>query len=141
MLSKSILDLGKCPIRKRMKVHVFWLGHFAMSKIKFESSFPLKYYIITVVIFFGAFQPIFNKVKKWISHCIFNSCNDDFQNYRSHNIQFHKANTDPCTVKVSEALHVTEHSTEPTKRTKRLQSAHKNILQLEKQIKVGERFI
>ena len=36
----------------KVKVHVFWLGHFAMSKINFESSFPIKFNIITVVNFF-----------------------------------------------------------------------------------------
>ena len=47
MLSKSIWTSGCAPIRKRMKVkvHVFCLGHFAMSKIEFESNFPIKYYI------------------------------------------------------------------------------------------------
>ena len=31
---------------------IFWLGHFLMSKISFESSFAQKCYIITVLIFF-----------------------------------------------------------------------------------------
>ena len=34
----------------------------------------MKYYIITILIFLEAFWPIFNKVKKWISHCIFKFC-------------------------------------------------------------------
>ena len=51
MLSDSILDLGKCPTGKRMKVkvHVFWLGHFARSKIKSEGIFLIKYCIITIL--------------------------------------------------------------------------------------------
>ena len=36
----------------KVKVHVFWLGQFARSQFKFESSFPIKYYIITVLNFF-----------------------------------------------------------------------------------------
>ena len=36
----------------KVKVHVFWLGHFAMSKIESESRFPIKYYIITILNFF-----------------------------------------------------------------------------------------
>ena len=54
MLSDSILDLGKCPNQKHMKVkvHVFRLGHFLMSKIKSESIFLIKYYIITILNFF-----------------------------------------------------------------------------------------
>ena len=81
MLSESILDLEKCPNRKRMKVkvHVFRLGHFARSKIESESIFLLKYYIITILKKeFGAFWPIFNKVKTWISHGIFKSCAEGF---------------------------------------------------------------
>ena len=48
----------------KVKVHVFWLRHFANSKIEFESSFPIKYYIITILKKIGAFLPIFNKVNK-----------------------------------------------------------------------------
>ena len=33
----------------RVKVHVFWLGHFARSKIKSESIFLITYYIITIL--------------------------------------------------------------------------------------------
>ena len=33
----------------KVKVHVFWLGHFARSKTEPESSFPIKYYIITIL--------------------------------------------------------------------------------------------
>ena len=49
------LDLGKCLTGKLMivKVRVFRLGHFARSKIKSESIFLIKYYIITILIFFG----------------------------------------------------------------------------------------
>ena len=49
MLSDSILDLGKCRNRKGMteKMHVFRLGHFARSKIKYDNIFLIKYYIIT----------------------------------------------------------------------------------------------
>ena len=39
----------------KVKVHVFWLGHFAKSKIESESSFPIKYYIIPIPNFFGAY--------------------------------------------------------------------------------------
>ena len=51
MHSKLILDLGKCPNQK-VKVHVFWFGHFLWSKILLESSFAQKYYIITDLKFF-----------------------------------------------------------------------------------------
>ena len=33
----------------KVKVHVFWLGHFARSKFESERSFPMKYYIITIL--------------------------------------------------------------------------------------------
>ena len=41
LLSELILDLGKCLTRKRMKVkvQVFFFGHFSGSKISFESRF------------------------------------------------------------------------------------------------------
>ena len=63
MLSDSILDLGKCPNRKSMKVKVqfFLLGHFARSKIGSESIFVIKYYIITILKKNGAIWPLFNK--------------------------------------------------------------------------------
>ena len=32
----------------KVKVYVFWLGHFAIPKIEFESSLPVNYYIITI---------------------------------------------------------------------------------------------
>ena len=56
---------GSAPTGKRVKVkvHVFWLGHFARSKIEYESIFLIKYYINTILIFFEAFRPLFNKVK------------------------------------------------------------------------------
>ena len=56
---------GSAPIGKCMKekVHVFWLGHFARSKIESESSFPIMYYIITIQKKNVVFRPIFNKVK------------------------------------------------------------------------------
>ena len=41
--------------------------------MEYESIFLIKYYIITVIKKIGAFWPIFNKVKQWISHCIFKS--------------------------------------------------------------------
>ena len=59
-------------------MHVFRLGHFARSKIKSESIVLIKYYIITILKKIGAFRPIFNKVNKWISHCIFKSCLEGF---------------------------------------------------------------
>ena len=76
---------GSAPIGKRMKVklHVFWLGHMARSKIEFESSFPIKYYIITIFKKIGVFRLIFNNVKKWISHCIFKSCVEWFKGFFS----------------------------------------------------------
>ena len=61
----------------KVKVHVFRLGHFARSKIKSESIFLIKHYIITIKKM-GRFRPIFNKVKKWISFCIFKSCAEGF---------------------------------------------------------------
>ena len=48
----------------KMKVHVFWLGHFARSKIESENIFLIKYYIITVLKKIGAFQSVFKNVKK-----------------------------------------------------------------------------
>ena len=33
----------------KVKVHVFWLGHFVRSKLESESSFPIKYYVITIL--------------------------------------------------------------------------------------------
>ena len=33
----------------KVKVHVFRLGHFARSKIEYESIFLIKYYIITIL--------------------------------------------------------------------------------------------
>ena len=35
----------------KVKVHVFCLGHFARSNIESESSFPIKYYNITILNF------------------------------------------------------------------------------------------
>ena len=54
MLSKSILDLGKCPNWKTLESEsaCFLVGHLVRSKIKSESSFPIKYYIITILNFF-----------------------------------------------------------------------------------------
>ena len=57
---------------------IFWLGHFLMSKISFESSFAQKCYIITVLIFFfGAFWSVLVRTRKpalslscvfWLGH-------------------------------------------------------------------------
>ena len=51
MLSNSILDLGKCPNQKcmKVKVQVFRLGNFVRSKIESKRIFPLKYYITTIM--------------------------------------------------------------------------------------------
>ena len=50
----------------------FQFKHFPRSKIDSESRFLKKHYIVTVLIFFfGAFWSVFEKVKKWISYCIF----------------------------------------------------------------------
>ena len=49
---------------------IFRLGHFPRSKISLKSSFLIKWYIITVLIFFKAFWSVFEKVKKLIFHCI-----------------------------------------------------------------------
>ena len=62
----------------KVKVCVFRLGHFARSKLESESIFLIKYYITIILNFFGAFRPIFIKVKKWISHCNFKSCMEGF---------------------------------------------------------------
>ena len=64
MLLDSIFDLGKCPNRKTHESEsaFFWLGHFARSKIKSESIFLIKYYIINSKKK-RAFWPLFNKVK------------------------------------------------------------------------------
>ena len=58
--------LGSVPIRKHMKVklHIFWLGHFAMSKIEFASSFPIKYYIITILKYFLSLSTYIKESKK-----------------------------------------------------------------------------
>ena len=42
---KQMID--SAPTRKCMKVQVFYFGHFLQSKISLESSFLMKYYIIT----------------------------------------------------------------------------------------------
>ena len=70
MLSDQILDLRKCPNRK---THESESACFPVGALPNESIFLIKYYIITVIKKNGAFWPIFNKVKKWISHCIFKS--------------------------------------------------------------------
>ena len=59
---------------------VFHLGHFLRSKIESESIFLKKYYIITFLYIKKNWSvlPIFNKVKKWITHCIFKSCAEGF---------------------------------------------------------------
>ena len=48
LLSRSILDLGKCTFTF---IH-FWLRHFPRSNMEPESSFLIKYYIITSLHFF-----------------------------------------------------------------------------------------
>ena len=64
MLSESIFGLGKCPNRKTHESKsVFWLGHFASSKIESKSSFPIKYYIITIQFFLERFGLYFTKSK------------------------------------------------------------------------------
>ena len=68
MLSESILYHGKYPNWKTHESAYFLVGHFASSKIESESSFPKKYYIITILKKNVAFWPIFTKVKKWIFH-------------------------------------------------------------------------
>ena len=47
----------------KVKVHVFWLGHFPRSKIDLESMFLIKYYIITILIFVERFGPYLTKSK------------------------------------------------------------------------------
>ena len=54
------------------------MGHFPRSKIDSENIFLIKYYIITILKK-GAFWFIFNKAKKWISHCNFKSCTEGFR--------------------------------------------------------------
>ena len=63
MLSNSILDLGKCPNWKMHKSEsaCFLIGHFAKSKIESELSFPIKYYIITILKKLKRFDPYFTK--------------------------------------------------------------------------------
>ena len=73
---------GSAPTGKRMKVkvHGFRFGHFARSKIGSKSIFLINFYIITFQNKkIWAFQPIFNKVKKLISYCIFKSCAEEFE--------------------------------------------------------------
>ena len=74
--SDSILDLGKGPKPKTHESEsaCFQVGHFARSKIKSKIFFLIKHYIIIILKKFGAIRCRFNKVKKWISHCIFKSC-------------------------------------------------------------------
>ena len=62
LLSGMVLDLGKCPTRKRMKMKV--QVHFPRSKIISESSFPIKSYIITVLNFFWSVLVSIQKSKK-----------------------------------------------------------------------------
>ena len=52
----------------------FQFKHFPKSKIISKSRFPKKYYIITILNYFGPFWSVFKKVKKWISHSIYQSC-------------------------------------------------------------------
>ena len=64
----------------KVKVNVFRLAHFLMSKIETESIFLIKYYTNTILKRkFRAFRPIFNKVKNGISHCIFKSFTEGFR--------------------------------------------------------------
>ena len=62
-----------CFWSKLRKSGAYW-GHCS-----FESSFLIKCYIITDLIFFGAFWSSFKKVNKWICHCIFKSRAEEFR--------------------------------------------------------------
>ena len=73
ILSKLILDLGKCPNQKmhESKVQVFQFGRFPKTEISYKSIFLKFFYINTVLNFFlWAFWLVL-KVKKRIFHCIF----------------------------------------------------------------------
>ena len=77
MLSDSILDLGKCPNRKTHESESACFPVGALPKVQnwiwkhFSHKVLYNYYSKKNC---GAFRPLFNKVKKWISHCIFKSC-------------------------------------------------------------------
>ena len=78
MLSETILDLGKCPNRKTHESEsaCFLVG--ALCKVQNLKAVSHKVLYNYYSIFFGAFRPIFNKVKKWIFHCIIKSCAEGF---------------------------------------------------------------
>ena len=73
LLSKLILDFGKCPNQKTHESESAVFLVWALPQVQnfFESSFYTKSYIITILnFFFGAFRPKKWRFKKWISDCI-----------------------------------------------------------------------
>ena len=81
-LSESILDLRKCPNRKTHESEsaYFLVGELCKVQNQIWQHFSHKvihnYYYKFL---FWVFWPIFNKVKKWISHCIFKSYAEGFR--------------------------------------------------------------
>ena len=66
MLSKSILDLGNCPNRKKHESEsaFFLVGALRKVQNRTKSSFPIKYYVITILNFFlERFSPYLTKSK------------------------------------------------------------------------------
>ena len=76
LLSDSILDLGKRP---NWKMHESESAKFlvqALPKVQNQIQMQFSHKVLKKI---GAFWSIFKKRKKWISHCIFNSCVKGFQ--------------------------------------------------------------
>ena len=83
MLSDSILDLGKWPNRK---TYTFTFMRFPVGALPEVQNWIWTHFshkVLCNYYFFlnGAFWSIFNKVKKWISHCIFKSCAEWFKGF------------------------------------------------------------
>ena len=74
LLSKLILDFGKCPNQKTHESESagFLVRTLPVVRNQFWKQFSNKVlYNYCSKFFFGAFRSVFKKVKKWIFHCIF----------------------------------------------------------------------
>ena len=82
---QGVLDLGKCPNRKKHESESACFPVGALPEVQNwiwkHFSHKVLYNYNSKFLFFGAFLPIFNKVKKWISHCIFKSCAEGFKGF------------------------------------------------------------
>ena len=73
MLSDSILGLTKCPNRKKC---TFTFMHLPVGALPEVQNWIWKHFSHKVLYNYFSF---FNKVKQWISHCIFKSCVEGFR--------------------------------------------------------------